>query len=297
MGQLRQPPDNTPAPDTSAPDTSAPDETRGENPDGQGGSTDGGLAATTGDRSDPGLASLPHKVGAVHSRSHRHRDVQGGVARASVFGVSDGLVSNSSLILGVAGASAEAGFVRLAGIAGLLAGAVSMAAGEYVSMRAQRELFERELELERLELTHNPELELAELVALYRSRGLTEQTANDAARQMMASPEQALEVHAREELGVAPDSLGSPVGAALGSFASFCVGAFIPLLPWFFLAGSTAVLLSLGLALVAAAAVGVILAAFTGRSAIYAAGRQVLIAAGAAGITYAVGSLIGVGVT
>jgi len=256
-----------------------------------------GFDVTPDGAADPGLASVRRGSRALHSRSHSHRDVQGGVARASVFGVSDGLVSNASLILGVAGASADASFVRLAGIAGLLAGAVSMAAGEYVSMRAQRELLERELELERLELAHNPELELAELVALYRSRGLTEQTAVDAATQMMASPEQALEVHAREELGVSPDSLGSPVGAAVGSFASFCVGAFVPLVPWFFLAGNTAVLTSLAMALVAAAIVGVILSVFTGRSTFYSAARQVLIAAFAAAVTYGVGSLIGVNVS
>lgn len=262
-----------------------------------GGSQSGFGDAMRRDAADPGLAAIRSGLSGVHSRSHRHRDVQGGVARASVFGVSDGLVSNASLILGVAGANAQADVVRLAGIAGLLAGAVSMAAGEYVSMRAQKELFERELELERLELERNPDVELAELVELYRSRGLTEQTATDAATQMMASPEQALDVHAREELGVSPDSLGSPLGAAAGSFASFTVGAFVPLVPWFFTSGNTAVLASLLLALVAAGTVGLILAAFTGRSAWYSAARQVLIAAVAAGVTYGVGSLIGVGVT
>ncbi len=181
---------------------------------------------------DSGLLHIPaNKAGGMNlTRSHRHRDVQGGVARASVFGVSDGLVSNASLILGVAGANVDASFVRLAGIAGLIAGAVSMAAGEYVSMRAQQELFERELELERLEIEHNPETELAELVQLYRNRGLSESTAVEVATQLMSSPEQALEVHAREELGVAPDALGSPVGASVGSFLSFCVGALVPLL-------------------------------------------------------------------
>jgi VIT1/CCC1 family predicted Fe2+/Mn2+ transporter len=245
---------------------------------------------------DPGLLHIPAgKAGGMsHSRSHRHRDVQGGVARASVFGVSDGLVSNVSLILGVAGANVDASFVRLAGIAGLIAGAVSMAAGEYVSMRAQQELFERELELERLEIKHNPETELAELVQLYRDRGLSEDTALEVATQLMSSPEQALEVHAREELGVAPDSLGSPVGASLGSFLSFCVGALVPLLPWFFASGTGAVVTSLVLSMVAAAAVGIALATFTGRSMWKSAGRQVLIATVAALVTYAVGSIVGV---
>lgn len=245
---------------------------------------------------DPGLLHIPSgEVGGTsHSRSHRHRDVQGGVARASVFGVSDGLVSNVSLILGVAGASVDASFVRLAGIAGLVAGAVSMAAGEYVSMRAQQELFERELELERLEIKHNPETELAELIQLYRDRGLRDDLAVEVATQMMSSPEQALEIHAREELGVSPDALGSPVGASVGSFLSFCVGAMVPLLPWFFASGSAAVVMSLVLSMVAAAAVGLALATFTGRSMWKSALRQVLIATVAALVTYGVGSVVGV---
>lgn len=245
---------------------------------------------------DPGLLHLAadQPGGTSHSRPHRHRDVQGGVARASVFGVSDGLVSNVSLILGVAGANVDASFVRLAGIAGLIAGAVSMAAGEYVSMRAQQELFERELDNERHEIEHNPGTELAELVQLYRDRGLSDSTALEVATQLMSSPEQALEAHAREELGVAPDALGSPVAASVGSFLSFCVGAVVPLLPWFFTDGTTAVALSLVLSMVAAGAVGVALASFTGRSMWKSAGRQVLIAAVAASVTFAVGSIVGV---
>jgi VIT1/CCC1 family predicted Fe2+/Mn2+ transporter len=250
-------------------------------------------------RVDAGLVqiSAEGRTKMLHSRSHRHRDVQGGVARASVFGVSDGLVSNASLILGVAGGSSDPAVVRLAGIAGLIAGAVSMAAGEWVSMRAQRELFERELELERQELERNPHLERAELIQLYRTRGLTEDVARQVATQMMATPEQALEVHAREELGVAPDALGSPLGAAAGSFASFCAGAIVPLIPWFFTSGATAVLWSLVLAVVAAAGVGSALSTFTGRPMWLSAGRQVLIAVVAAGVTFGVGTLLGVSVS
>jgi vacuolar iron transporter family protein len=245
---------------------------------------------------DPGRIHLGEGEVDGHDdhKDHRHRDIQGGVARASVFGASDGLVSNISLILGVAGANPGASVVRLAGIAGLIAGAVSMAAGEYVSMRAQRELFEREIELERLELARNPEVEKAELVQVYIKRGLRESTAIEVAEQMMASPEQALEVHAREELGVAPDSLGSPVGAAVGSFFSFCAGAVIPLLPWFFAAGSTAILWSVLLGLLAAVALGAALAAFTGRSVWFSAGRQVLVAAVASAVTFGIGNLLGV---
>lgn len=232
-----------------------------------------------------------------HHSFHHHRDVQGGVARASIFGISDGLVSNVSLILGFAGADTSSSVVRLAGIAGLLAGAFSMAAGEYVSMQAQRELLERELDRERRELERNPEVELAELAQLYESRGMDPELARTVAETMMATPEQALEVHAREELGVAPDSLGSPVGAAVGSFLSFCVGALVPLIPWFVGSGIAAVWWSLALAVLAAAVVGVALASFTGRSAWYSAVRQALIAAVAAGVTFAVGRLLGVTVT
>ena len=256
----------------------------------------GNPAPPASDGIDPKALHLhhDHDRGIFHSRSHRHRDIQGGVARASVFGVSDGLVSNVSLILGVAGANPGPSVVRLAGIAGLIAGAVSMAAGEYISMRAQRELFERELELERMELAQNPEVERAELVQLYQERGLSPELASEVADQMMATPERALEVHSREELGVAPDALGSPIGAAVGSFLSFCAGAIVPLMPWFFASGITAVVWSVVLALLAAGAVGVALAAFTGRSAWYSAARQMLVAAGAAAVTYGVGSLIGV---
>lgn len=232
-----------------------------------------------------------------HHGFHHHRDVQGGVARASIFGISDGLVSNVSLILGFAGADTSSSVVRLAGIAGLLAGAFSMAAGEYVSMQAQRELLERELDRERRELERNPEVELAELAQLYESRGMEPELARTVAETMMATPEQALEVHAREELGVAPDSLGSPVGAAVGSFLSFCVGALVPLIPWFVGSGTAAVWWSLALAVLAAAVVGVALASFTGRSAWYSAVRQALIAAVAAGVTFAVGRALGVTVT
>jgi vacuolar iron transporter family protein len=244
---------------------------------------------------DPGAIHLGHSSDGTGAESgHRHRDVQGGVARASVFGASDGLVSNISLILGVAGANPGSSVVRLAGVAGLIAGAVSMAAGEYVSMRAQRELFERELELERLELARNPEVEKAELVQVYMRRGLKESTAVEVAEQMMASPEQALEVHAREELGVAPDALGSPLGAATGSFLAFCTGAIIPLFPWFFADGVTAILWSVVLGVVAAAGLGAALAAFTGRPVWYTAGRQVLVAVVASSVTFGIGNLLGV---
>jgi vacuolar iron transporter family protein len=225
-------------------------------------------------------------------QSH-HRNVQGGVARASVFGASDGLVSNVSLILGVAGATASADFVLVAGIAGLLAGAVSMAAGEWVSMRAQEELLERELALEREQIRRNPNKEAVELALIYQSRGAHPDVAFEMAQQMMADPERALEVHAREELGIDPDSLGSPVGAAVGSFTAFSAGASVPLLPWFFFDGTPAVVVAIAAAALAAAGLGVALATFTGKSKLFSATRQVGIATAAAIITYAVSAGVG----
>ena len=224
---------------------------------------------------------------------HNHRDVQGGAARAAVFGVSDGLVSNVALILGVAAASETAGSVVIAGVSGLLAGATSMAAGEYVSMKAQNELIERELRIERESLENNPTGELHELQAIYMGRGLDEDKALELAEAVHADPEVALDVHAREELGVDPDAIGDPIGAASSSFLAFVVGAIIPLIPWFILEGNAATILSVIVGLVAAAAVGVMLAVFTERSIVRTALRQVLWAAGACAVTFAIGSLLG----
>ncbi len=228
---------------------------------------------------------------------HSHRSVTGGEARAAVFGASDVLVSNVSLILGVAGADVGADIVRVTGLAGLVAGAVSMAAGEWVSMQAQRELLERELARERRELERNPKGEAAELAALYRSRGLDPESAQAVAEAIAADVEVALDVHAREELGVDPDSLGSPFGAAASSFGAFAVGAVVPLVPWFFTSGAGAIALSMVLAVLTAAVLGGLLAVYTARSIVKSALRQVLIAAGAAGVTYLIGAAVGVNVT
>ncbi len=238
----------------------------------------------------------PDVTPAAPSMEHHHRDIQGGTARAAVFGVSDGLVSNVSLILGIAGAGPAPGVVRLAGLAGLVAGAVSMAAGEYVSMRAQTELFERELEMERVELKRNPHVELVELSQIYASRGINPDLARSMAQDIMADPERALDAHAREELGINPNALGSPVRAAGSSFVAFAVGAVVPLLPWFFAQGTVAVAMSILLGALAATAVGVALARFTGRSPVRSAARQLAIAVIAAGITFAIGKAVGVGV-
>lgn len=213
--------------------------------------------------------------------------------RAAVFGVSDGLVSNVSLILGFAGASATADNVRLAGIAGLVAGAVSMAAGEYVSVRAQAELFQRELDMERRELHRNPEREVAELTGIYLARGIEPEVAEVMARSAMATPELALETHAREELGINPDALGSPWLAAVASFIAFAIGALVPLVPWYITSGSAAVAASVVFGGLGALVVGGALAGFTGRSRIFSALRQLGIAAVAAGVTTIVGHLVG----
>src|SRR5436305_10351167 len=219
-----------------------------------------------------------HRAPERPTMEHHHRDIRGGTARAAVFGVSDGLVSNVSLVLGVAAGSHYAqGPVRLAGLAGLVAGAVSMAIGEYISMTAQSELFERELELERKEISRRPESERRELAHIYRSRGVDPGTADELASQMMRDPDLALETHAREELGIDPGALGSPFGAAGSSFVSFAVGGLAPLVPWFFGGGRSYVVASVVLGAIAALLVGAALARFTGRSVVRSALRQLVI--------------------
>ena len=225
---------------------------------------------------------------------HHHRDVQGGSARAAVFGVSDGLVSNVGLILGVAGADPAPSVVRLAGLAGLIAGAISMAAGEYNSMRVQAELLERELDLERLEIRRNPEFETAELAEVYESRGMGADRAREMAEAVMQDPEVALETHAREELGVDPTQLGSPRGAAASSFTAFSVGALVPLVPWFLGSGTAAIAASLTAAVLAAVAVGVAIGRFTGRPLVRTVSRQVIFTLVPAALTFAIGSAVGV---
>jgi len=227
---------------------------------------------------------------------HHHRDVQGGTARAAVFGISDGLVSNVALILGIAGASTDASLVRLTGISGLMAGAISMAAGEWVSVRAQNELIDRELEIERRSLRENPEAETKELAAIYRNRGLDGDQAAQVAAGVMADPEVALDVHAREELGINPDGVGSPIQAALASFVAFAVGAVVPLLPWFFAEGNRATVGSVIVGGIAAGLVGVLVGVFTERNRWLTAARQVAVAAFACSATYFIGSAIGVSV-
>ncbi len=230
-------------------------------------------------------------------RKAHHRNVQGGAARAAVFGASDGLLTNVSLILGIAASNVSAGTVRTAGMAGLVAGAVSMAAGEYVSVSAQRELMQRELDIERREHTRNPELEIIELAEIYEARGVPAEPARLVAEALMKDPELALEVHAREEMGIDSRSLGSPVEAASWSLVSFAIGAFLPLLPWLLSSGTKAKLWSIGLGALGIGAIGFALAGFTGRARWRSTVRQLLIGAAAAGFTYLVGHFMGANVS
>ncbi len=226
-----------------------------------------------------------------------HRASRGGTLRAVIFGVSDGLVSNLSLVMGVAGASENnPHFILLAGIAGLLAGAFSMAAGEYISMQSQRELFEHQIALERAELEMMPELEEIELVAIYRKKGFTEDEARTVSARLIKDPEMALDTLVREELGLDPDELGSPWGAAGGSFAAFAVGAVIPVAPFLFGGGTPIFAMSIGLSLLALFGVGAGVSLVTGRGILFSGARQVGIGALAAAVTYAIGLLIGVSV-
>lgn len=241
-------------------------------------------------------ASLGHLVPRREDQlEHRHRGVGGGGnLRAAVFGVNDGLISNASLILGIAGATADTQIIVLSGVAGLVAGAFSMAAGEYVSVRSQREMYEYQIGLEREELEHYPEAEAEELALIYKARGHAPEEATSMARNLIADPEKALVTLAREELGLNPEDLGSPWGAALFSFFSFAVGAVIPLVPFLVAAGTTGLIAAIVATCIALFSVGATLALFTGRSAAASGARMLAIGAAAGGFTYIVGSLLGV---
>lgn len=225
----------------------------------------------------------------------RSRTVEaGGNLRAAVFGVNDGLISNASLIMGIAGATADHSVILLSGAAGLIAGAFSMAAGEYVSMRSQREMYEYQIGLEREELDHYPDAEAEELALIYQERGLPREEALSVAKKIVADPEQALATLAREELGLNPDDLGSPSGAAISSFVSFAIGAAIPLSPFALGGGAASLPIAIAASATALFIVGAVLSLFTGRSMLFSGGRMLLIGAAAGGITYIVGSMLGV---
>jgi VIT1/CCC1 family predicted Fe2+/Mn2+ transporter len=225
---------------------------------------------------------------------HQHRDVSGGWLRPTVFGMMDGLVSNFALIAGVAGASAASNQVSLAGLAGLVGGAFSMATGEYISVQSQNESTHAEVEVERYELAHNAEAELSELTQMYVARGVDKDTAGKVARQLSRDPDQALLVHAREELGVDPSKLPSPWTAAGSSLASFSVGALLPLLPYLF--GATTLLASSIVAAVALFTSGALSARFTSRGWAFAGSRQLALGVVAAAVTFGVGVLFHVSV-
>ncbi len=233
--------------------------------------------------------------GAASGVEGRHRGLSGGGnLRAAVFGVNDGLVSNASLILGVAGATANSEVILLSGVAGLLAGAFSMAAGEYISVRSQREMFEYQIGLEADELEQYPEEEAGELALIYEARGVPRTQAKKMADDIIADPDKALDALAREELGLNPEELGSPWGAATFSFLSFAAGALIPLLPFLFSAGTPALLAAIAFTGVALFSVGATISLFTGRQALRGGLRMLAIGAAAGAATYLIGRLLGV---
>ncbi|KAF4407294.1 MULTISPECIES: VIT1/CCC1 transporter family protein [Streptomyces] len=230
----------------------------------------------------------------AHRDNHTHRDVNGGWLRPAVFGAMDGLVSNLALISGVAGGAVAPGTIVLTGLAGLAAGAFSMAAGEYTSVASQRELVLAELEVERRELRRHPKDEQQELAELYESRGVEPRLAAEVAEQLSKDPEQALEIHAREELGVDPTDLPSPAVAAVSSFGSFAVGALLPVLPY--LLGATELWPAVLLALAGLFACGAVVARVTARSWWFSGLRQLLLGGAAAAVTYGLGVLFGTAV-
>lgn len=226
---------------------------------------------------------------------HTHRDVASGWLRPAVFGAMDGLVTNVALIAAIAGAGASRHVVLLAGLAGLLAGAFSMAVGEWTSVQSQSELVTAEIEKERRELMRKPAAEQAELAALYRHRGLSPDLAAQVARELSRDPESVLRIHVREELGVDPDNLASPYVAAFSSLLSFAAGALVPMLPY--MAGAHMLWPTLIVAAADLVALGAAVSRFTDRPWWQGAVRQLALGAGAVGITYGVGSAFGVGLT
>ena len=235
----------------------------------------------------------PDPAAQIRRRERWHRGDRSGALRAAVFGISDGLVSNTALVMGFAGSGVPRTVTLLAGIAGLLAGSFSMAAGEYISMSSQREMYEREISLERAELEEKPDEEHAELVLIYRAKGLSRTEAERLADQIMADRSVALDTLAREELGLDPGELGSPWFAAVSSLLAFALGALVVIVPYLAGSGVAAAVTAIGLALAAMFGVGATIGALNGRSAIRMGLRQMLTGAVAAAVTFGVGHLIG----
>ena len=243
--------------------------------------------------------ATPVAPASILERESWHRTGASGTLRAAVLGVNDGLVSNFSLVMGVAGgvsgaANGDPFYVLLAGLAGLFAGAFSMAAGEYVSMKAQRDMFEHQLSIEKTELLEHPEEERDELALIYRAKGLPRVDAEKLASHIVSNPNVALDTLAREELGLDPSELGSPWGAALSSFVAFAIGAIVPIGPYLIVrTGVLPLALSAGLGALALVVVGSALSVLTGRSPALGAGRMLAAGGMAAGITYGIGRLVG----
>jgi vacuolar iron transporter family protein len=232
-------------------------------------------------------------VSAIDSEPH-HRQISDGGFRAALFGLLDGLVTNVSLILGFAGADPGHDVVRLAGLAGLVAGAFSMGTGEYLSMRSQKELYEYEIGVERQALSDNPEVERQELKEIFLSRGIDEELAERLSIDLMKNPDLALRTHAREELGIDPSATGSPWTAAISSFLFFSVGAFLPLIPWIVTSTGNVMWWSVGLAGASTIFVGGAVGRFTRRGVVFSAFRALVIMALASAVTYGVGHFVGV---
>jgi vacuolar iron transporter family protein len=237
----------------------------------------------------------PAAPATAEAHDHSHADISGGWLRAAVFGAMDGLVTNTALVAGVGGGGASSGTIVLSGVASLVAGAISMALGEYTSVKTQNEQLDLEVAKERRELERNPQGELAELVEMLRVRGVDEQLAHRVAVQLSRDPETALRLHVVAELGMSPEDKPSPRVAAVSSLLTFSVGAVVPLLPYLFgLSLLWVALLAGGLGLFVA---GALSSRFTPRPWWYAGLRQLLFGAVAAGLTYAIGRAIGVTVS
>jgi VIT1/CCC1 family predicted Fe2+/Mn2+ transporter len=225
-----------------------------------------------------------------------HRGDKSGSTRAAVFGISDGLVSNTALVMGFAGAAPSNSTILFAGLAGLLAGAFSMAAGEYVSVASQRDLFQREIELEASELRDKPEEERKELELIYRAKGLDRESAAKVAEQIMADPTTALDTLAREELGLDPSELGNPLRVALFSFVAFAIGASVVVIPYLLTSGTAALIMAVAMAVAALLVVGGVVGRLSGRGVVFSALRQLAWGTGAALVTFAVGRLVGISI-
>ena len=227
----------------------------------------------------------------------RHKSIGGNALRAAVLGANDGLVSNMSLVMGVAGATGGESQVLLAGIAGLLAGALSMALGEWISVKSSQELNERQMELEMVEIENNPEGEVKELTLIYMAKGIPEDKAAEMARDVMADKDHAHEVLVKEELGINPEEMaGSPWEAAFASFFLFAIGAILPVIPYFWIGGFKAVVISLACSTLGLFVIGAAITLFTGKSVWHSGFRQIIFGLAAAAITFGIGHLIGVSI-